>query len=290
VNGGISGSANFSGENTFARIVAGTAKIQADTAAQAGKISQTALNFGNVNPAIDSNLANPQVQQFSLGIQHDFGGWVVKAGYVGTKGNFLPRSRMINPFAAPSAPATSLADETARLEQFRATSNGATGNSTLRSNRLDPRYNTVNYIESSANSNFHSAQFAVQRRLGRDFFFMAAYTIGKSIDDNSDVLGVLINDSANQQNPNNNRDNRALSQFDLPQRLVFTHTWQMPFFKNIANPVTRQILHGWSFSGITSFRSGFPVTMESGTRRAVTSPTMTGILTAPFRLERGGSL
>jgi hypothetical protein len=288
VNGGISGSANFSGENTFARIVAGTAKIQADTAAQAGKISQTALNFGNVNPAIDSNLANPQVQQFSLGIQHDFGGWVVKAGYVGTKGNFLPRSRMINPFAAPSAPATSLADETARLEQFRATSNGATGNSTLRSNRLDPRYNTVNYIESSANSNFHSAQFAVQRRLGRDFFFMAAYTIGKSIDDNSDVLGVLINDSANQQNPNNNRDNRALSQFDLPQRLVFTHTWQMPFFKNIANPVTRQILHGWSFSGITSFRSGFPVTMESGTRRAVTSPTMTGILTAPFRPNAAG--
>ena len=38
VNGGISGPANFAGENTFARIVAGTSKIQQDTAALTGKI------------------------------------------------------------------------------------------------------------------------------------------------------------------------------------------------------------------------------------------------------------
>lgn len=29
----------------------------------------------------------------------------------------------------------------------------------------------------------------------------ASYTFAKSIDDGSDVLGVLINDSSNQQNP-----------------------------------------------------------------------------------------
>ena len=283
VNGGISGGANFTGENSFGRIVAGTAKIQQDTQALTGKISPTALNFGNVSPTIDPNLANPQVHQFSLGLQHDFGGFVVKAGYVGTKGNYLPRTRMLNLIANPPAPAVSVADETARLPQFTAANAGATGNSVLRSNRLDPRFNTINFVDSSANSNFHSAQFEVQRRLSRDFLFTAAYTIGKSIDDNSDVLGVLINDSSNQQNPLNNRDNRAVSQFDLPQRLVMTHVWQLPFFKGVVNPFARQALHGWSFAGNASFRSGFPVTLESGARRGVSTPALTGILNGPVR-------
>ncbi len=289
VNGGITGSANFAGENTFARLVAGSAKLQQDTAAQQGKISQTALNFGNVSPAIDSNLSNPQVHQFSLGIQHDFGGYVVKAGYVGTKSNYLPRTRMINLIANPPAPATSVADETARIAQFTAANGGASGNATVRSNRLDPRFNLINYIDSSANSNFHSAQFEVQRRLSRDFMLMAAYTIGKSIDDNSDVLGVLINDSPNQQNPRDNRDNRAVSQFDLPQRLVITHVWQVPFFKGVANPVARQVLHGWSFAGITSFRSGFPVTFDTGARRGISATTLTGITNGPVRPNVGAA-
>ncbi len=242
-----------------------------------------------MNPTIDSNLANSQVHQFSLGVQHDFGGFVVKARYVGTKSNYLPRSRMLNLIANPPAPATSVADETARLAQFTAANAGATGNSVVRSNRLDPRFNTVNFIDSSANSNFHSAQFELQRRLSRDLLFLAAYTVGKSIDDNSDVQGVLINDSFNQQNPRNNRDNRAVSQFDLPQRLVMTHVWQLPFFKGVSNPAARQFLHGWSFAGITSFRSGFPVTLESGARRGVATPAMTGILNGPVRPNAAGS-
>jgi hypothetical protein len=289
VNAGISGPANFTGENTFARIVAGTSKIQADTSAQQGRISTTALNFGNFSPALDSNLANPQTQQFSLGIQHDFGKFVVKAGYVGTKGNYLLRTRTINFIANPPAPATSVADETARIAEFNAANGGATGNAALRSNRVDPRFNLINYIDNSSNSNFHSAQFEVQRRLTRDFHFTAAYTIGKSIDDVSDPLGVLINDSSGQQNPRNNRDNRAVSQFDLPQRLVISHVWQVPFFKNVANPVARQVLHGWAFAGITSFRAGFPVSLESGARRGISASTLTGFTNGPVRPNAGGT-
>ena len=43
------------------------------------------------------------------------------------------------------------------------------------------------------------------------------------MDDSSDALGVLETDTAAQQNPNNNRNNRAVSQFDVPQRVVITH-------------------------------------------------------------------
>lgn len=289
VNAGITGAANFTGDNSFARIVAGTARIQQQTAAQVGKLSETVLNFGNINPALDGSLRNPQVHQWSLGLQHEFAGLVWKARYVGTKGNFLLRTRLINPIANAPAPATSIADETARLAQFQQANAGAAGNAAVRSNRVDGRFNTVNLVDSSANSNFHSAQFEVSRRLSADLFFTAAYTISKSIDDNSDVVGVLINDSSNQQNPRDNRDNRAVSQFDLPQRLVVTHTWRLPFFKDASNRFVRQALHGWAFAGIASIRAGFPVTLESGARRGLAASTLTGIVNGPVRPNATGA-
>jgi outer membrane receptor protein involved in Fe transport len=263
-------SGNFTGSNTYANMVAGTAQIQSETKAIAGKLNTSILNFGAVQPAIDDSLRNPQVHQFNLGVQRDLRGFVLKASYVGTKGNFLSRSMDINPIAARLPAATSVADETARLPQFLAAQTGFNGGNTAYSNRLDRRYNNVILVTSGANSNYHSAQFEVNKRFGAGHIVFANYTIAKSIDDGSDVLGVLINDSSNQQNPFNNRDNRGVSQFDLAQRLVITHQWELPFLKNHSSRVVRTALAGWAFSGITSFRSGFPVALEAGGRRGLT--------------------
>jgi hypothetical protein len=43
---------------------------------------------------------------------------VLKAGYVGTKGNFLQRARQVNLNATIPRPATDLADEAARFRHF----------------------------------------------------------------------------------------------------------------------------------------------------------------------------
>lgn len=270
ITGTLSGQTSFTGNNSLASILAGNAQIQTQTRAQVGQFNQSVLNFGAISPAIDQGLRNPQVHQWNLGVQRDVAGFVFKASYVGTKGNFLPRTRdlnLINPGVRP-APATSVADETARLSQFVAAQVGFNGGATARSNRIDGRYNAIGYVESSANSNYHAGQFEVQKRMS-SYFLNANYTYGKSIDNGSDVLGVLINDSANQQNPLDNANNRAVSQFDLRQRLVITHTWEMPFLKNASSGLVRGLLSGWSFAGITSFRSGFPVTLDAGSRRTL---------------------
>jgi hypothetical protein len=274
--GVLTGAANFTGDNSYANFVAGTALLQRETASQVGALSTTALNFGAVSPAIAQNLRNAQVQSWNLGVQREiFANIVLKASYVGTKGNFLPRTRDINLIANPAAPATSLADETARLSQFQAAFAAQNGGLTARSNRIDPRYNGIGYVESSANSNFHSFQVEVERRFST-MFFNASYTFGKSIDDGSDVLGVLINDSANQQDPRNNRNNRAPSQFDLRQRFVVTYNWQMPWGKQSPNWFVKSILSGWALGGITSIRSGFPVTLDAGPRRGLNPLTVIG--------------
>lgn len=275
VTGVISGQANFTGSNSLANIIAGTATIQSQTAAQVGSLSTTVRNFGAISPAIDASLRNPQVHQWNLGVQREQFGVVFKASYVGTKGNYLLRSRDLNLIAAPPAAATSLSDETTRLAQFTGAFGAQNGGATAVSNRIDPRYNAIVWTDSSANSNYHGFQFEVQKRMST-VFMSANYTFGKSIDDGSDVLGVLINDSSNQQNPRNNRDNRAASQFDLRQRLVITHQWTPKWFQSSSNWAVRNLVGNWGFSGITSFRSGFPVTLDSGARRSLSPLTVIG--------------
>jgi len=272
--------------------VAGTAQIQRETASTAGQLSTTALNFGAISPAIDQGLRNAQVHQWNLGVQREQFGFVFKASYVGTKGNYLPRSRDINLIASPIAPATSVADETARLGQWQAANVALNGNIARASNRIDPRYNGIVLVDSSANSNYHAFQLEAQRRLTRDLFMNANYTYGKSIDDGSDVLGVLVGDSSNQQNPLDNRNNRASSQFDLRQRLVITHQWEPQWFRGSSSWAVRNLVGNWGFSGITSFRSGFPFMIESGARRGLTPLTVLGggatvrpNISAPLNLE-----
>jgi outer membrane receptor protein involved in Fe transport len=296
----LSGTGSFTGGNTLANLVAGTSTIQQQTAAQVGSLSTTALNFGAISPAIAQNPRNPQVQQWNLGVERDIAGFIFKATYVGTKGTFLTRTRPINLIGNPVAPAVSLADETARLAQFQAAIAGLSGSPTAYSNRYDPRYNTVGYLESSANSNYNALQIEIQKRMTKGLFLSFAYTYAKSIDDNSDALGVLVNDTSAQQNPLDNRNNRGPSQFDLRQTLVVSHTYELPFFAHSSSKLAKAILAGWSFSGISSWRSGFPVNIYSGPRQgisdsiaplggtAVDRPNISGLLTN-FQPEPAGS-
>ena len=276
VAGVVSGQANFTGANSLGNILAGSSQFQRETAAQVGKLSTSVLNFGAISPAIDMGLRNPQVHQWNLGVQRDEFGIVWKVSYVGTKGNFLPRSRDLNLIAAPPAAATSIADETARLSQFQAAFGAQNGSASRFSNRIDPRYNGIVYVTSAANSNYHAMQFEALRHFSRGFMMNVNYTWAKSIDDGSDVLGVLINDSSNQQNPLNNGDNRAVSQFDLSHRLVITHRWEPQWFRTSGNWFVRNLIGNWGFSGISSFRSGFPATLEAGGRRALSPLTVIG--------------
>jgi hypothetical protein len=264
-SGALTGVSSFTGGNSYANILAGTADIQKSLAASVGQLNQTFKNFGTISPAIDQNLKNPQVQQWSLGVERELAGNIVlKVGYVATKGTYLSRTHPINLIAAPPAPATSLADEQARLSQFTSAVAGLSGTPTAYSNRYDPRYNTVNLNESSANSIYNSLQVEAQKRFSRNYWVHAAYTWAHSLDDVSDSLSVLLGDTPAQQNPNDNRNNRGASQFDLRHILSISHTWEIPFFRGSTNRWLRGGLGGWSLSGITTWRSGYPVNLAAG--------------------------
>jgi len=277
--GSLTGTSSFTGGNSLANLYAGTADIQKSLAASVGQLNPTFKNFGNISPAIDLALKNPQVQQWSLGVERELAGNVVlKVTYVATKGTYLSRTRPINLIAAPPAPATSFDDERTRLSQFTSAVAGLSGGPTASSNRYDPRYNTVNLVESSANSNYQSLQVEAQKRFSRNYWVHGAYTWGHSIDDVSDVLGVLLGDTPAQQNPRDNRNNRGPSQFDLRHTISVSHTWEIPFFRGSSNRLLRGGLGGWSFSGITTWRTGYPVNLGAGSL-----PSALGGLTDPLQ-------
>ncbi len=266
----ISGVNNFTGGNTYANLVAGTAPIQAQGLAQVGKIPNTTLNYGDVNPEIDPSLKNPQVHQWSIGMQREiWGGIVFKASYEGTKGNYLQLTRQVNLNGSIPPPATSLADETARAQDFLTSYNSMTGSTTRFSTRYDPRFNVVNYYDNSGNSNFHSLQVLATRPFRGGYSLVAGYTFGKSIDNVSDALTSLPNDSSLIQDPRNLRSNRSVSAFDIAQRLVVTHIWELPWGNNLSNKFLSRVLGGWGFSGISSWRTGFPISFDNGPRLGV---------------------
>jgi hypothetical protein len=196
-------------------------------------------------------------------------GLVLKASYNGTKGNFLQRHRQLNLNSRPAAPATSLADERARLAAFRTSHDSMDGNATRSSTRLDPRFNVVNYYDNSANSNFHAFEFLATRAFRGGYSAQFAYTWSKSIDDVSDGLTVIPNDSTLLQDPRNTRANRGVSGFDTRQRWVVTHVWEPTWGKRVSNAALKHLADGWGFSGISSSRGGFPVSMIAGPRLAV---------------------
>ncbi|MBL8176869.1 MAG: carboxypeptidase regulatory-like domain-containing protein [Bryobacterales bacterium] len=266
----ITGTANFSGGNSWSNLVGGTADIQRQSSSLIGRVRNDVLNYGDINPVIDIGLRNPQVHQWSFGMQRQLPERVVlKVAYTGTKGNYLQRARQLNLNSNVPRAATDLNDELARSSEFVNSLAAMTGSPVRFSTRVDPRFNIVNYYDSSANSNFHALEVLATRPFDHGLSLHVGYTYGKSIDDVSDALTTISNDSTLIQNPLNLRENRAVSGFDLRQRLVITHVWELPWGKTISNPVLKQIAYGWGFSGISSFRTGFPVSFDAGPRLGV---------------------
>ena len=269
-NASLSGTTAFTGGNTFDNLVNGTAPLVQSDHRVAGQDQSDGAEFRSAQPRPDRHRA-AQPAGAAVELRHrarTAPDLVLKASYVGTKGDYLERTRFMNPMQG-IVPATSLADEQARLPTYKTLIAAGNGTATQPSDRLDPRFNDFRYVDSGANSNYDAFEFLGQKRFSHGYSLQVAYTWSKSIDDISDALGVLINDSSAQQDPNNNRNNRGVSQFDLPQRLVIAHVWEMPFGKNLRNRLLRRVAAGWSFAGISTFRVGIPGDDDHAARGSV---------------------
>lgn len=256
---------SFTGGNSVANLVAGTAPIQTSTEANLGTFSPAVPDFGGFSP-VAQNLQNPRNQQWNFGVEyqapHDT---VLKVSYVGSHSDRLQVSEpvnLVNPLNIPAAP-TSLADQNARGSQFANAQLDEVGSNTATglNNLIDQRFDGVTQVQSIGTSTYNSLQVEGIRRFKNGLTFNANYTWAHTLDDISDALGVLINDSALPLDASKPISfNRANSQFDLRQRFVLSYSYELPFTKNF-HGWKKYLLDGWTQSGIFSTQTGLPVTI-----------------------------
>jgi hypothetical protein len=256
--------ATFTGGNTLANLVAGTAPAQAAAIASLGKFDPNQVDFGMLSP-VDQHLKNPRNQQWDASVEFQAKqDLVLKATYIGTHNDRLQVSVPIN-LVAPGnipAPPTSLADQNARMNEFVTTfQNEVLNGNVATNNTIDPRFDNVTQVQSIGTSSYNALELEAIRRLKNGLTFSANYTWAHSLDDTSDALAVLVNDNPGLLDARKPLSfNRGNSQFDIRNRFVLSYNYEIPFTKHF-HGWKKYALDGWSQSGILSAQSGLPATV-----------------------------
>jgi hypothetical protein len=207
------------------------------------------------------------VQQFSLGIQHEFSGNnVLSVGYVGSLGRHLARGRDINQI--PDGVGTVYAPELAGQNHCDAVGNcdvqsilinhDPTSNSNFF--RTYRGYGNITMKENTAVSNYNALQADFRHIIGHGITLEAAYTWSHAIDDDS---STYINNQLGLVDSSHLGRWKATSDLNRTHVLVLNYVYDLPFFRNSSGAV-KSLLGGWTVSGITSFFSGQPVNFGCG--------------------------
>ncbi len=190
--------------------------------------------------AVDLNLRTPYIQNYNLNLQHELRpGTVLQASFVGSRGVKLYRVRDLN--QATAGPA-------------------ATRQQRRPFNALFPQFSFINYLETSASSNYNALQTTFKQRLARGLNLYAAYTWSKSIDDASNGIYSGTRGVSYPQDGYNLRAERAVSSFDLRHRLTVNFTYDVSFLPSLLDALPRRLSEGWQLGGIYTGQSGLPIT------------------------------
>jgi hypothetical protein len=211
--------------------------------------------FGGYTPSsvftVDQKLVTPRYVSYNLNIESQVTKKIaVQIGYVGSQGRHLFHFRDLNQFnnVAGSVDSCGNGQSISYGEQcFPSYSVGS---------YLDIPLYYINQIETSALSNYNSAQGTLKVQNWRGMTSTLNYTWSHSIDDASDGLDFVPN-ASQPDNSFNPRGDRASSNFDVRQRLQWYWTYNLPKFQQ-----ARWIADGWALDGMFNFATGQPYTVS----------------------------
>jgi hypothetical protein len=183
--------------------------------------------------AVNPDSPNPSVQQWSFGIQRSLPAHLfMQADYVGTKSTHL----------------TALSD-------FNQPINGALPY---------PNFGYIEYRNPTGNGHYEGLDLTIERRFQSDLTFRIAYTWSKSIDNVGEPLNT---NSGNAQNGRDYTSWRGPSDFDIPQRVVASYVYNLPFGKGkkmASSGPLMWIIGGFRTSGSFTYADGRPFTVGAG--------------------------
>jgi outer membrane receptor protein involved in Fe transport len=208
-------------------------------------------------PGYKTTNTIPYTEQYMLSVQRALGvNTVLSVNFVGNQAHHLLVLEAANPGnpalclslsqASDVAPGSAICGPFGENAVYTSASgqviNGTRG-------PLGPSFASVSYQTSIANSNYNSLQTSLRHTSARMQLFVS-YTYSKSVDQGSNL--------GDQVNPLNPSLSRELSSFNMIHNFVASYSYMLPFERLFR--AENRWTQGWSFSGITRYSSGFPVT------------------------------
>lgn len=226
-------------------------------------------------------------QQWSITVQRELrGNWLIEGGYMGNRGVKLPGNVSFDYLPAQFRALGTQLQQLVDNPFFGVIpSNLALGQRQVtRATLLDtyPQFSGASGYATLADSNYHAATMRIEKRFSQGLSLLVAYTFSKLIDNNTGDGGNNFSESGDNgvRNWDNLRAERSVSVNDLPQRLVISGSYELPFAKS-GHAAYKALFGGWQFNAIASFQSGNVITVGqngtafgSGKPDAVGNPTL----------------
>jgi hypothetical protein len=119
---------------------------------------------------------------------------------------------------------------------------------------------TVRRLETWTSANYNALQLRAEKRYSSGLTFHTSFNYQRN-----NSIGYSINEGGPYgtnytQDPRNRQADYGRSQIDQRFRFVFSHVYELPFFRN-STGFTRLFLGGWAVNGIIQLTSGLPVTV-----------------------------
>ena len=160
--------------------------------------------------------------------------------------------------------------------------------------RPNPQFSEIFYFDSGGSSTYHGLIAQVVRRFQKSLTMGFAYTLSKSIDDMSvDPVaatsggGLSTTNSRTPTDVRNFRLDRARSDFDNRHVISANYLYELPFGKgrrwsNSVPGFVNHIIGGWTMTGIFTYQSGEPFTLNSGARTVHNTKVSRAQIRGPF--------
>jgi hypothetical protein len=135
-----------------------------------------------------------------------------------------------------------------------------------------PQYGDFNQEDNSfspdrsGNSTYHAMQVQVDKRFASGLSFLVSYTVSKNLTDADSagpgVQGFIGTGEFIGQNSYNRKAEKAVSELDIPQSLVASFFYELPFGHGkrylSGNGAMDRVVGGWYVSTIAQYKSGTP--------------------------------